>query len=190
MLLVIRDITELFSGFSLKGLRGWARENPFTTYGLPAILAIEGLALILLNLSPEVMAGVGTFFFSLSLIYLGYTWSIGRELAESRGSKERQYRMEEHEGYANTVGTLLLMGVVAVECTVRVAGGLWGPLWLLLIHLTLVTASALSYLVARFVLTGLKRPERHRVWVRIFALSYCLTFLTGTSLILIRFPLS
>lgn len=189
MSLVIQDITELFSGISLAGLRRWARGNPLTLYGLPAVLLIEGLALSHLNLSPEVMAGVGTFFFSLSLVSLAYAWSVGRELAENRGS-ERQYRTEEHERYANAVGIFLLMGVVAIECTVRSAGGLWGPMWLLVVHLTLVTASTLSYVVVRFVLTGLKRPERHKVWVRIFALSYCLTFITGTSLILIRFPLS
>lgn len=194
MQLVIRDIREILSDASFNGFRSWVRGNTFTMYVLPTLLAIEGLVLYGLYLfgviSPGVVAGIGAFFFFLSFMWFTYAWSIGRELSTTKESSARHYRVHDHVAYTDFVGAALLMGVVAIECAVRAVGGLWGPGWLLTIHLTLVFFAVVSYIVAKFVLTGVKRRDRHGTWVRIFGVSYLMTLFTGSSLILIKFPLT
>lgn len=194
MQLVIRDIREILSDASLNGFRSWVRGNTFTMYVLPTLLAIEGLVLYGLYLfgviSPGVMAGIGALFFFLSFMWFTYAWSIGQELSTTKASPSRHYRVHDHVAYTDFVGAALLAGVVAIECAVRAVGGLWGPGWLLAIHLTLVVFAVVSFIVAKFVLTGLKRKDRHGTWVRIFGVSYLMTLFTGSSLILIKFPLT
>ncbi len=193
---VQNDVAGLFSSQTRGKLWMELSINRYTVAILPFVLVLEVVLLYALKLKSGTMALVGGALCFTSLMFIAYAWSLGKELsamsAELRrmNAADKRARADEHVGYANAMAITLLMGVVAIECAIRMEGGLWGPAWLLTIHFLFVGASVLSYVIARFVLTGLANPVRHKVWVRVFTSTYIVTLVTGTSLLLIKFPLS
>lgn len=191
MRLVYLDLASLVGDRPIAQLVNWIKLNPFAAGFVPVLLATEAVVLYGLKLSSAQMAGSSAFFCFMSLMWFTYAWSIGHDLRTTSDTGEaRKGRISEHVGYTNWMAVCLLMGVVAIECAIRQEGGQWGPTWLKAIHFVFVFCAVVAYGVARFVLTGIVKPERHRVWVRILGMSYATTLVTGTSLILWKFPLS
>jgi hypothetical protein len=183
MKLILADVRSIITDRPLRNLIEWMTFNRYTAIAWPVVLVLEGILLFQLELSAGAMGWVGVSFFFLSFTAASYATSIGRELSQVSHS-----RVEEHVWYVNTMGITLLMGVVATECSVRASGGLWGPLWLLVTHFMFVSGALVSYVIARFVLTGLKNPKRHKVWAYMFLVTFGMTLLLGTSLFFLKFP--
>lgn len=167
----------------------WVVENRFLLAAVFAGLLTEAVLLALL--ASAGMAGwvaVGAFFFSL--MWLCYALSIGAELKGTPdGSVGKVGRIEDHVFYVRLMTAALLVGVVAIEVSIRKAGGLWGPWWLMLLHFTMVAASTLTF-VSTLMFNGVADKERHRVWAPRFAWCYLGTIGTGTALLILRFPLA
>jgi hypothetical protein len=185
------DVASLVGARPSLQREGWTKNNLSVVTSILAVLAVEAVILFALNVSASQAAAVGAFFCFVSLALLGYVISIGTELAgSSEVSMAREGRIEEHVWYANAMAISLLLGVVAIEVAVRLQGGLWGPMWLMWIHFVFVGCSVLSFVAARFFLTGTYDPGRHQVWVYFFTVSYFCTLFTGTTLLLKQFPIT
>jgi len=136
------------------------------------------------------IAGIGTLFFFVAWVSLTYVISLGISARNIRyGVLGWRDTVDEHHFYVKLLTYFLVFGVVAIEMAVRKEGGLWGPLWLLVVHLSFVTCAVLSFVLARVFFTGITNPRRHRSLVYTFTVFFHLTLVTGTVLVLERFPL-
>lgn len=127
------------------------------------------------------------FLFVLDLIFsvlvLQKFWRVivsGRSVARVH-SLMNENLIEHHEEAVRRFLWGGVSAIFAVEFTVRLSGGLWGPLRLQLIHFVLVGLT--SVLIASVLWwNGKKNPQLHRTLVYSFTGILTLTLLTGASL--------
>jgi hypothetical protein len=188
MKLMYQNMVSIFRDRPIQRVWAWILENKAVVAMALTVLIAEAFALALF-FSAGFAAATALCGFAFSFMWLCYVISIGTELGRTPdGAVGKAGRAEDHVFYVRLMLVTLLVGVVAIEVAVRKAGGLWGPWWLMLIHFTMVASSALT-LVSTLVFNGVADKERHRVWAPRFAWSYLGTIATGTTLLVLRFPI-
>ncbi|MEK7556013.1 MAG: hypothetical protein AAB523_01860 [Patescibacteria group bacterium] len=132
----------------------------------------------------ERAAYLGWMSLAAAVLFMGYVVSTGiraRRLRE--GKPEEPDAVDVHRIHVAILTTFILVGVVGMEIAVRKSGGLWGDPALVAFHFVLVGLSTTTYLLARFRLTGLSAPRRHRYVTYPFIVFFIATFTTGTILL-------
>ena len=118
-------------------------------------------------------------------VYLLITGRGAKAFKEGRSSNK--YAVGDHRVYARILTGFIITGVVGIEVAVRKVGGEWGG-WLFTFHLTLVVMAAILLGLALFRTTGIEDKKRHWKVVYAFFISYSASFITGTVLLLEKFP--
>ena len=147
-----------------------------------AVVAVSGI--FFLMGSAERAAYIGWLSLACAVLFMGYVASTGiraRRLRE--GKPEEPDAVDVHRIHVAILTTFILVGVVGMEIAVRKVGGLWGDPALVALHFVLVGLTTATYLLARFYLTGLYAPRRHRYVVYPFITFFIATFTTGTMLL-------
>jgi hypothetical protein len=93
--------------------------------------------------------------------------------------------IEHHEEAVKVFLWSGLSAVLAVEFSVRFSGGLWGPLWLRLLHGFFVIVTVLA-LAGAWWWNGKKAPTKHGRFAYTFVIFLMPTILTGTTLFLMH----
>lgn len=123
------------------------------------------------------------------VLFMGYVIATGiRARRLRKGKAEAPDAVDVHRIHVAILTTFILIGIVGMEIAVRKAGGLWGDPVILTFHFVLVGLTTATYLLARFYMTGLSAPRRHRYVVYPFTVLFVATFTTGTILLLKQFP--
>ena len=152
-----------------------------------AIVFVSGIFFLIGD--PVRAAYLGWLSFGSGALFMGYVILTGiRARRLRKGKPEDPDAVDIHRIHVAILTTFILVGVVGMEIAVRKAGGLWGDPAMIVFHFVLVGFTAATYLLARFYMTGLCDPRRHRYVVYPFTVLFIATFTTGTILLLERFP--
>lgn len=152
-----------------------------------AVVLVSGIFFWTSN--PARVAYLGWLSLGSGVLFMGYVISTGiRARRLRKGKPEDPDMVDIHRIHVAILTTFILVGVVGMEIAVRKVGGLWGNPTMIAFHFVLVGLTAATYLLARFYMTGLRDPRRHRYVVYPFTVFFVATFTTGTILLLGQFP--
>jgi len=140
---------------------------------------------------PETAALLGYFSLACGLFFLVvYTIPAGiRAKRLRKGYPEEPDAVNEHRVHVAVLTAFILIGVAGIETAVRKVGGLWGDPGMIDLHFAFVFLMLASYLLARFLMTGIRDRRRHRYVAYAFCAVYTAAFTTGTILLKEQFPL-
>jgi hypothetical protein len=146
------------------------------------------MPIIALVKSPELGLVIAWALLFCGLIMMSIVISFGLSAKRSR-MRPSPYTLvlSSHRVCVHLMTLFIIAGVVCIEISIRKIGGLWGNMWFVAFHLSLVAAMTVTFILARFRHTGIQSPDKHWKIVYPFAFFYTASFITGTILILEHF---
>ncbi len=149
------------------------------------VVSVASLAMVLLCLTSTAKESVFFGWFALAsgysfALYTGWYGLQIRRVREGRSDEPDAFGM--HRTMVMLTTMCIFAGVLGIEIGVRKAGGLFGDMRLVVIHLTFALLMLTCFVLARFKFTGERNAQHHRYCVYGFLVTYTLALGTGTIL--------